>query len=53
MNTGTTVYPQIPTDVNTTFTGGMAYYHGNLMESNTGNIYINLFDCDFDRRQAT
>ena len=48
MNTGTTVYPQIPTDVNTTFTGGMAYYHGNLMESNTGNIYINLFDCDFD-----
>lgn len=31
MNTGTTVYPQIPTDVNTTFTGGMAYYHGNLM----------------------
>ena len=48
MNTGTTVYPQIPTDVNTTFTGGIAYYHGNLMESNTGNIYINLFDCDFD-----
>ena len=25
MNTGTTVYPQIPTDVNTTFTGGIAY----------------------------
>ncbi len=43
-----TVYPQITTDVNTTFTGGLAYYHGNLMESKTGNIYINLFDCDFD-----
>lgn len=48
MNGGTAVYPQIPTDINATFTGGMAFYHGNLMESNTGNIYINLFDCDFD-----
>lgn len=48
MNTSTSVYPQIPTDINTTFTGGMAYYHGNLMESNTGNIYINLYDCAFD-----
>lgn len=44
----TFVYPQINADVNTTFTGGMAFYHGNLYESNTGNIYINLFDCDFD-----
>ncbi len=43
-----TVYPQITTDVNTTFTGGLAYYHGNLFESKTGNIYINLYDCDFD-----
>ena len=48
MNSSTSVYPQIPNDINTTFTGGMAYYHGNLMESNTGNIYINLYDCDFD-----
>lgn len=48
MNSGSAVYPQIPTDINTTFTGGMAFYHGNLMESNTGNIYINLYDCDFD-----
>lgn len=44
----TTVYPQITTDISTTFTGGMAFYHGNLMESNTGNMYINLFDCAFD-----
>lgn len=48
MNGGTAVYPQIPTDINATFTGGMAFYHGNLMDSNTGNIYINLYDCDFD-----
>lgn len=47
-NGSNTVYPQITTDVNTTFTGGLAFYHGNLMESNTGNIYINLYDCDFD-----
>lgn len=42
------VYPQLTTDVNTTFTGGMAFYHGNLMQANTGNMYINLYDCDFD-----
>lgn len=47
-SSGTTVYPQIPTDINAEFTGGMAFYHGNLMESNTGNIYINLYDCAFD-----
>ena len=47
-NGSTSVYPQIPSDVNTTFTGGMAFYHGNLMDSNTGNIYINLYDCAFD-----
>lgn len=48
--TGSTyVYPQIGADVNTTFTGGMGIYHGNLYESNTGNMYINLFDCDFDK----
>lgn len=42
------VYPQIETDVETTFTGGLAYYYGNLYDSKTGNIYINLYDCDFD-----
>ena len=48
MNGGTSVYPQISSDINATFTGGMAFYHGNLMKSNTGNIYINLYNCDFD-----
>lgn len=47
-NGASSVYPQISTDINATFTGGLAFYHGNLMESKTGNIYINLFDCDFD-----
>ena len=48
MSGGTSVYPQISSDINATFTGGMAFYHGNLMKSNTGNIYINLYNCDFD-----
>lgn len=48
MNGGTAIYPQISSDINTSFTGGMAFYHGNLMKSNTGNIYINLYDCNFD-----
>lgn len=43
----TTVYPQITSDISTTFTGGLAYYYGNLYESKTGNIYINLYDCAF------
>ena len=39
-----TVYPQITTDLRgLKFTGGLAYYHGNLMESNTGNMIIDLF----------
>lgn len=47
-NAGSHVYDQITSNVNTTFTGGLAYYYGNLYESQTGNIYINLYDCDFD-----
>lgn len=44
----TYVYPQIAENIEATFTGGMAFYNGNLYESKTGNMYINLFDCDFD-----
>lgn len=44
----TYVYPQIAANVNTTFTGGLAYYYGNLYESKTGNIYINLYSGDYD-----
>lgn len=44
----THVFPQISADVNATCTGGLAYYHGNLYQSKTGNMYINLFDGDFD-----
>lgn len=47
-NASSHVYDQISSNVNTTFTGGLAYYYGNLYESQTGNIYINLYDCDFD-----
>lgn len=50
MSTGSSnVYPQISTDINTTFTGtGIGYYYGNLMESQTGNMVLNLYDCDHD-----
>lgn len=44
----TYVYPQIGADVNVTFTGGLAYYYGNLYESKTGNMYINLYSGEYD-----
>ncbi len=47
-NSDSYVYPQIRSDINTTFTGGLGIYNGNLYESKTGNMFINLFDCPFD-----
>lgn len=44
----THVFPQIGADINVTCTGGMGFYHGNLYESKTGNMYINLFTGAFD-----
>ncbi len=41
-------YPQIRADVDATYTGGLAFYNGNVYESNTGNMWINLFTCEFD-----
>lgn len=44
-----TYYTQIRQNLDLTMDkGGVAFYHGNLYENNTGNIYINIFDCDFD-----
>lgn len=43
-----TVYPQITTDIETTFKGGIAWYHGNLMDSNTGNMILDLYDGEYD-----
>lgn len=45
---GSSIYPQINDDIETTFTGGLGIYHGNIFDNNTGNIYINLYDTDFD-----
>lgn len=43
------VYPQITTDLkNLEFTGGLAYYHGNLMESNTGNMILDLYTGEYN-----
>ncbi len=47
-NSSNYYWPQIQSDLNLTFTGGMAFYNGNTYESNTGNMAINLFTCDFD-----
>lgn len=44
-----TVYPQITTDLRgLNFTGGLAFYHGNLMESNTGNMIIDLYNGSYN-----
>ncbi|MCQ2266296.1 MAG: hypothetical protein MJZ40_01125 [Bacteroidaceae bacterium] len=45
-------YYQMTSDINTTFTGGIALYYGNLYESNTGNMVIRLYDCDFDKESG-
>ncbi len=47
-NNDSYVYPQIRADVETTFTGGLGLYNGNMYQSKTGNMYINLFDGEFD-----
>ncbi len=47
-NSSNYYWPQIQSDLDLTFTGGMAFYNGNTYESNTGNMAINLFTCDFD-----
>lgn len=43
---GSNTYPQITTDINTTFNSGIAFYYGNLMDSQTGNMVVNLYDGD-------
>ncbi len=46
---GSTVYPQIGTDLtDLAFTGGMANYYGNLMDSKTGNMVIDLYNGEYN-----
>ncbi len=46
---GSTVYPQISTDLkDLNFTGGLANYYGNLMDSNTGNMVIDLYNGEYN-----
>lgn len=47
------VYSQISSNVEATFTGGVAYYYGNLYSSGTGNIYINLYDGTFEEESGS
>lgn len=42
------VYNQIRRDLDLTLTGALAYYDGNLYKSNTGAMYINLYDHAFN-----
>lgn len=42
-------YPQITTDLkDLQFNAGLAFYHGNLMESNTGNMILDLYTGEYD-----
>lgn len=40
--------PQIGHDIIVDFTGGCAFYQGNLFQANTGNMEINLYTTTFD-----
>ncbi len=42
------VFTQIKQNLDWTFNGALAFYDGNLFQSNTGSLYINLYDCAFD-----
>lgn len=44
----TDIYYQLAHDVNTRFTGGVSLYYGNLYDSNTGNMVVRMYDCQFD-----
>lgn len=43
-----TVFTQIKKDLDLTLDGALAFYDGNLYESNTGSLYINLYDHEFN-----
>ena len=46
---GSNVYPQITTDIkDAVFTGGIANYYGNLMESQTGNMVLDLYTGEYN-----
>lgn len=51
-NNTTDYYNQLTHHINTTFTGGFASYYGNLYQSNTGNMLIRLYDCEFEENGA-
>lgn len=42
-------YPLIGKDLDLNFTGALGCYMGDLFQSKTGNIALNLYDCEFDR----
>ncbi|MCM1484510.1 MAG: T9SS type A sorting domain-containing protein [Muribaculaceae bacterium] len=42
------VYPQIKQNLDLNFTGALANYDGNLYQSNTGCMYINLYEKGFN-----
>ena len=48
-SSSSSVYEQISSDItDAVFTGGLAYYYGNLMESNTGNMVLNLYTGEYN-----
>lgn len=46
-------YPLIGQDLDLQLTGAMGLYEGNFFQSKTGNILLNLYDCDFDQETGS
>lgn len=42
------VFAQIKRNLDWNLNGALAFYDGNLYQSNTGSLYINLYDCAFN-----
>lgn len=47
-NSSQGVLPRFRENLDLNFTGSLGYYDGNLFQSNTGSLRLNLYDCEFD-----
>lgn len=52
-NSNQGVLPRIREHLDLDFTGSLGYYDGNLFQSNTGSLRLNLYDCQFDTESGS
>lgn len=45
--------PTFKENLDLKFTGSFAWYYGNLYQANTGNMLVNLYDCEFDEETGS